>query len=420
MHILFLSHYYPPEVNAPASRTSESAKVWARQGHKVTVVTAAPAHPRGVVYPGYKNSWFSRETIDGVEVIRIWTFLAANEGFGKRILNFLSFPLSVFLHTRSIPKAEVVVSSSPQFFAGLAGWLLKRKRQPWVFEVRDLYPDTVVAVGAMKTGPGIRFLQWLERQAYRHADAIVSVTDSFVPHIRERGATCPIAVVKNGVDLDFYRSEGTEEAVRALREELGLGDRFVAAYVGTHGVCQGLETVLKAAELTRDDPGIVYLLVGDGAEREMLLRMKADRGLDNVLIVGQRPKSDMPAIWSLTGASLVLLRKSETFETVLPSKMFEAMAMRRPMILGVGGEARQLLENAGAGIPVPPEDEKALAEAVRRLAADSNLARQMGESGRRYVEENFDRSRLAKQYSAVLSSVAEQPRKRQSAAVQRG
>lgn len=408
MHILFLSHYYPPEVNAPASRTSESAKTWVRQGHKVTVVTAAPAHPRGIVYPGYRNRWFGREMVDGVEVIRIWTYLAANEGFGKRILNFLSYPLSVLLHLRSIPRADVVVSSSPQFFAGLAGWLLKRRRQPWVFEVRDLYPDTVLAVGAMKRGPGIRFLEWLERQAYARADAIVSVTDSFVGHIRARGATGPIAVIKNGVDLDFFRSEGAAEAGQALRRELGLGDRFVAAYVGTHGMSHGLETVLEAAELLRGEPDIVFLLVGDGSERERLRRMAAERRLDNVRIVGQRPKSDMPGIWNLTDASLVLLRRSDTFKTVLPSKMFEAMAMRRPMILGVEGEARELLDAAGAGIGIVPQDANELAAAVRRLAADPELARGLGESGRRYVEENFDRARLAERYSAFLEQVAEE------------
>jgi glycosyltransferase involved in cell wall biosynthesis len=257
----------------------------------------------------------------------------------------------------------------------------------------------------MKKGIGIRFLEWLERKAYRNADAIVSVTDSFVGHIRERGATCPIEVIKNGVDLDFYRNEGAEDSAQALRAELGLGDRFVAAYVGTHGVSQGLATVLEAAELSRDRPDIVYLLVGDGAEREMLLRMKAERGLDNVLIVGQRPKGDMPAIWSLTDASLVLLRRSDTFKTVLPSKMFEAMAMRRPMVLGVEGEAKALLEAAGAGIAVVPEDAAQLADAVKRLAADPALGMGFGISGRRFVEQNFNRVGLAERYSAFLQQV---------------
>lgn len=408
MHILFLSHYYPPEVNAPASRTSESAKVWVKQGHRVTVVTAAPSHPRGKVYPGYKNRWITRDTLDGVELIRIWTFLAANEGFGRRILNFLSFPLSILLHMRGIPRADVVISSSPQFFAGLAGWLLKRRRQPWVFEVRDLYPDTIVAVGAMRNALGIRFLEWIERQAYRRADAIVSVTDSFVGHIRKRGATCPIAVIKNGVDLAFYRTEGAQEAARALRKELGLGDRFVAAYVGTHGVSQGLETVVEAAALMRDDPSVVFLLVGDGSERERLQRLANKQGLTNIRIVGQRPKADMPAIWGLTDASLVLLRRSDTFKTVLPSKMFEAMAMERPIILGVKGEARAMLDAAGAGIGIEPDNAGELAAVVRRLAREPGEAAALGASGRRYVTEHFDRTRLAERYSEFLEQVSRQ------------
>jgi glycosyltransferase involved in cell wall biosynthesis len=406
MHILFLSHYYPPEVNAPASRTSEMAKIWVQLGHKVTIVTAAPSHPRGIVYPGYRNHWFSRETVDGVELLRIWTFLAANEGFGRRILNFLSYPLSVLLHLRRMPRADVVISSSPQFFAGLAGGLLKRRWRPWVFEVRDLYPDTILAVGAMKRSFAIRMLEGIERGAYRSADAIVSVTDSFVPHIRERGATCPIEVVKNGVDLTFYENEGAQEAGAAFRAELGLEGKFIAAYVGTHGMSQGLATILDAAELTRDEPEIVYLLVGDGAERAALVAERERRGLANVRIIGQRPKSDMPAIWNATDASLVLLRGSDTFKTVLPSKMFEAMAMRRPIILGVEGEARALLDAAAAGIGITPEDAAGLAAAVRRLAADRAAGAAMGDSGRLYVEAHFDRSRLALRYLDFLRQIA--------------
>lgn len=406
MHILFLSHYYPPEVNAPASRTAETAKAWVRMGHSVTIVTAAPSHPRGIVYPGYANRWCTTELLEGVEVIRVWTYLAANEGFGKRILNFLSFPLSIFLHLRRIPRADVVVSSSPQFFAGLAGWLLKGRRRPWVFEVRDLYPESILAVGAMKRGISIRFLEAIERAAYRSADAIVSVTDSFVPHIRALRGREGIAVIKNGVDLDFFDAHGAAEAEgRALRAELGLEGKFVAAYVGTHGVAHGLDTVLEAAGLLHDQPNVAFLLVGDGSERARLLREAGARGLTNVQIIGQRPKSDMPAIWHATDASLVLLRRHDTFKSVLPSKMFEAMSMRCPIILGVEGEARALLDDAGAGIAVVPEKAEDLAAAVRRLARDPTLAARLGDSGRAFVEGNFNRVRLAEQYAAFLEGV---------------
>jgi glycosyltransferase involved in cell wall biosynthesis len=404
MHILFLSHYFPPEVNAPASRTFECARVWAAMGHKVTVVTKAPSHPHGRIYPGFANSWTSREEIFGIDVIRIWTYLAANKGVAKRILNFISYPLSVFLHSRSIPRADIVISSSPQFFAGLAGWLLKRRGRPWVLEIRDLYPESIRAVGLLNRGLALRFLEWVERQAYRRADAIVSVTDSFVPHILERRGAGPIEVIKNGVDLDRFVS-AKPDAASAFRRAHGLEDKFVTSYIGTHGMAQGLDTVLDAAAALADDQHFAFLLVGDGAERQRLLDQVRRRGLANVTMLGQQARNEMPTIWSASDASVVLLKDSPTFRLVIPSKIFEAMAMRVPILLGVEGEARKLVEAAGAGIAFPPERSEALVAAIRRLADDPQKARAMGESGRQFVAENFDRNALAVRYAAFLEQV---------------
>ena len=411
MHILFLTHYYPPEVNAPGARVSETAKAWVAAGHKVTVVTCAPNHPRGEVFPGYENRWFSREMMNGVEVLRLWTYLAANSGSGKRSLNFVSYALSVLLHLHRLPAADVVVSTSGHLFCGLSGWLLKRKRRPWVLEVRDLWPESIVAVGAMKGGPMIRLLEQLERTAYRKADAVVSVTDSFVPHILALRGRGPVEVIKNGVDLSFFTA-GEATAAQALRKELGLEGKFVATYVGTHGMAHGLDAILTAAELLRENRQIAFLLVGDGSERPRLQAERLARGLDNVLIIGERPKSDMPAVWQITDVSLVLLRKLDTFKSVLPSKMFEAMAMRTPMILGVEGEARALLDEAGAGIGITPEDAPELASAVLSLAENPQKASEMGESGRRFVEKNFDRAKLAERYAEFLSQLVVKARKR--------
>lgn len=411
MHVLVLTHYYPPEVNAPASRISEMARAWADSGIRVSVVTCAPNHPRGLLYPGYRNRWFQREERDGIEVIRIWTFLAANEGFARRLINYLSYPFALLFNLPRLPKADIVLSTSPQFFCGLSGLLLRRRRRPWVLEIRDLWPESIVAVGAMKRGLAIRLLEGLERMAYRSADAIVSVTESFVPHILESRGRGPIAVIKNGVDLAFFGSDDRADAGAAFRSELGLTGKFVAAYVGTHGMAHGLDTVLAAAERLRDDERIAFLLVGDGSERERLQAEAARRGLANVRIVGQRPKADMPAIWAATDASLILLRRLDTFKSVLPSKMFEAMAMRRPIVLGVEGEARALLDEAGAGIGIVPEDDAGLAEAIRALAADPDGAGALGESGRRFVAANFDRARLAARYADFLSGIVEQSRR---------
>lgn len=406
MKIMFLSHYYPPEVNAPASRTSEHCRAWAKRGHDVTVVTCQPNHPGGKVYPGFKNRLFQTSMIDGVHVIRLWTFMAANEGFLLRTLNYVSYLLAVTFAMRRLPKPDVVVSTSPQFFCGLAGLSVRIfKRVPWVLEVRDLWPESIVTVGAMKKGWTIRALEAVERFAYRRADFIVPVTDSFVNHITQRGGdTARMSIIKNGVDLALFKQDETGAA--RIRSELNLDGKFIAAYVGTHGMAHGLATILDAADRLRNDSRIVFLLVGDGAERAGLEQQRRDRQLDNVMIVGQRPKSDMPAIWTATGASLILLRRNDLFRKVLPSKMFEAMAMRRPIILGVEGESCALLHSAGAGISIPPEDATALADAVLALASDPALAARFGAAGDTFVRANFDRAELADRYLNLLETAA--------------
>ncbi len=404
MKILVLTHYYPPEVNAPASRLSEHARVWAQAGHDVTVVTSVPNHPTGRAYPGYRNRLWQEETRDGVRVIRLWTWLAANEGFLPRISNYVSYLLSVLVWMWRLPRADVVLSTSPQFFCGLAGWLLKRKRRPWVLEIRDLWPESIVTVGAMKRGAAIRLLEAIERFAYRQADLVVSVTDGFVQHIRERRGGGPIAVVKNGVDLTtFTTPDAAAEA--EFRSAHGLNGKFVAAYVGTHGMAHKLDTVLEAAELLRDRSDIAFLLVGDGAERERLVAEVAARGLSNVVMLGQQPKSAMPGIWAASDAALVLLRRVDTFKTVIPSKMFEAMAMACPMIMGVEGEAKALMEAGGAGIAITPESAAELAAAVTRLADDPAFAAQLGESGRSFVAREFDRRVLAERLLGEMQAL---------------
>jgi len=406
MHILFLSHYYIPEVNAPASRVSEHCRAWAAAGHRVTVVTCAPSHPAGKVYPGYRNRLFSREFIDGVAVVRLWTFIAENKGFAKRTFGYLSYFLAASLAAPFLPRADVIVSTSPQFFCGLAGRMLRAvQRRPWALEIRDLWPESIVTVGAMRRGPGVRLLEALEASAYRSADAVVVVTDSFVDHVEaRRGGRTGVHVVKNGVDLERFRP-GADAA--AAKTRFGLTGKFVVAYVGTHGVAHGLDTALGAAALLQGDTRIAFLFVGDGAERARLVERARTLGLDNVHIVGQLPKDDMPAVWTATDASLIPLKKSDTFTRVLPSKMFEAMAMQRPILLGVEGEARALLEESGGGIAIEPESPGALAAAVRRLADDPVLCASLGTRGGDFARRHFDRKALAARYLDLLETLAE-------------
>lgn len=405
MRIVFFSHYYPPEVNAPASRTSEHARVWAQAGHNVVVVTCAPNHPGGKIYAGYTNRLYQIETIDGVRVVRVWTYMAANNGFLRRTINYLSYAVSSTLAMVWLKRPDVIVSTTPQFFCGLTGLIVQAlRRTPWVLEIRDLWPASIVTVGALRKGIVVRLLQRLEVMAYRRADKIVSVTELFVPHIVAHGGTeNRISVIKNGVDLDLFAPADNGREIKRL---LGLEGCFVAAYIGTHGMAHGLDTILEAADRLRKEPRIIFLLVGDGAERGRLAQRKRKMELDNVVMLGQQPKASMPGIWAATDASLILLRRHDLFKTVLPSKMFEAMAMRLPIILGVEGEARALVEEAGAGIAITPENAEELAAAVTRLAVNPGLAAGLGARGCAHVRKHHDRFELAIRYLDVLKDAA--------------
>ena len=405
MNILFLTHYFPPEVNAPASRTFEHAKLWVKAGHKVTVVTGVPNHPAGKVYPGYRNKLWQKESIEGIEVIRLWTYLSANEGFFRRSLNFASYLVSATLAAPFMRRPDLVVSTSPQFFCGLAGFTVSRlKRRPWVLEIRDLWPETILTVGAMKKGPLVRILEGLADWSYRKADHVVALTDAFKQHIVAHGAEpSRVSVIKNGADLSEF---GAAQNGEAFKREHGLAGKFVAAYVGTHGLCHKLGTVLEAAVRLKHREDIAFLMVGGGAERARLVALKESMDLSNVTMLDQLPKPVMPAVLAAAGASLVLLKKDDLFRTVLPSKMFEAMAMACPIVLGVEGEARVLLEEAGAGIAIAPENADELAAAVVRLADNPGLRAQLGKQGASYVREHFDRSKLALRYLSLLETEA--------------
>lgn len=404
MRILFLSHYFPPEVNAPASRTYEHCKQWVKDGHDVTVVTCAPNHPRGKVYEGYSNKLFQREVKDGIKVIRLWTYVTANEGFVKRTLNYVSYMVAVMFATPFLPKADVVVSTSPQFFNGLVGYFVSRvKRIPWVLEIRDLWPESILVVGAIKNKAIIKSLEYLEMFAYRKADRIVPVTDAFKRYMVGKGiAADKIDVVKNGVDLGFYQAVPEENP---LARELGLEGKFVASYFGTHGMAHHLETVLEAAQELKAQRDLVFLLVGDGADKARLAAMREEMGLENVMMIGQQSKDKMPLLWGLSNVSLVLLKKSDLFKSVIPSKIFESMAMQKPIILGVEGESREIIEVADSGRCIEPESGKQLAEQVMALYENAALCAELGANGRKHVAEHFDRTVLARRYESLMQAL---------------
>jgi colanic acid biosynthesis glycosyl transferase WcaI len=407
MRILFLSHYFFPEGNAPATRVYEMSRRWVRMGHEVTVVTCAPSVPRGVVYAGYANRPYQREVVEGIDVRRVWTYLAANEGSGRRIANYLSFLLTATVAALATPRPDVLIATSPQFFCGWAGVLASGlRRVPFVLEIRDLWPESIVAVGAMRPSRWIRVLEALERRMYAAATRIVTVGEGYRRKLAERGVAAQgVEIVPNGVDLGLFRAGVDASRVRG---EFGLGDAFVCAYVGTIGMGCGLDVALRAGlllrERGRDD--VRLLLVGDGAIRERLEREVREAGLSNVVFTGRLDKARMPEVLAASDACLVHLAKRELFTTVLPSKIFEAAAMSRPIVIGVEGFAAELVASAGAGLCIEPENERELVDAVLRLADDRALAARLGEAGRSEIAARYDYDGLAARYAELLGKLA--------------
>lgn len=406
MRVAFLSMNFPPEVNALAGRTYRHARHWAANGGEVEVVTDVPHFPEGEVYDGYENR-YREELRDGVRVHRVPMYTAPNRGAVRRSASFVSYMASALLHgAQRLRDPDVVAASSPQMLTALAGWGLSRLRSvPFVLEVRDLWPESIVASGAMERNLLVRGLEQVESFLYRQADHVVVVSERFRDHVVERGASPgEVSVIENGIDRDFY-SPPPDEEVRAVRREFGLGDRFVVSYVGTVGMAHRADVLLEAARLC-DDPRIVFVVVGTGAEREALEEKAEAYDGDNFRLVEKQPKERVPALLAATDASVVHLRDRELFETVIPSKLFEAMAMGNPVIHGVRGESREIVEEAGAGIPVPPESPEAIVEAAKELEQNGEIYRTMSERGESYVEEHHDRSRLAERYWKVLEEVA--------------
>ena len=399
MHILFLTDNFPPERNASASRVYERACYWVRWGHRVTIITCAPNFPEGKVHPGYRNRWYQVEEKDGIRVVRVKTFIAANERVVLRTLDFISFMVSACPAGLVQERPDVVVATSPQFFTAVGGWAIAvARRLPFVFELSDLWPASITAVGAMRDSLGLRLIERLELLLYRRAARIVALTQAFKNDLVRRGVDPgKIAVVINGVDLSRFSPQPPDAD---LAKELNLEGCFVIGYIGTHGMAHSLERVLDAAELLRDTPAVRFLFVGSGAAREGLVTESSRRQLDNVVFVPAQPKEKIAAYWSLCDLALVHLKDAPLFSTVIPSKIFEAMAMGRPILLAApDGEAADIMRATGAGVVLPPEDPRGLAEAVKSLsespATVAQLAQRALAAAPLYTREKQARDMLA-------------------------
>lgn len=402
MKILFLTDNFPPEVTPAATRTFEHCKKWVKLGAEVTVITSFPNFPQGKIYEGYANKRIQKEEVEGIHVVRVWTYLAANKGFIRRTIDYLSYAFSSFW-AGLFQNPDIIVATSPHFFITWSGSALSFfKRTPWVFEIRDLWPESIKSVGMLEDGPLYRFLEKIELLLYNSADHIIPNTDAFKKRLVDRDISPDkISVIPNGANLELYTPRETD---RELARSLNLTNKFIVGYLGTMGLAHALDFVIKAISQLNDD-NIHFLFIGEGAEKDNVIRMVNQLNLKNVTFLDPVPKSEIPRYLALIDASLAPLKKSDTFKTVIPSKIFEAGAMGKPMLLGVDGQAREIVEAFDSGLYFEPENTADFINKVTQLAYDKDLQQRLSQGGLKLAKA-YDREKFALEMLEILKKVA--------------
>jgi colanic acid biosynthesis glycosyl transferase WcaI len=399
-------------MGAPAARVSELSQHWAAAGHEVTVLTGFPNHPNGILRPEYRKHFrrlVFRERAEGVNIVRSWLLPFPNRKAHERMLNYGSFCFSAGVTGSFLARPDLVIATSPQLLVGLSGWwVAKMKRVPFILEVRDLWPESLAAVGAGNADSFLyRVLHKIAGFLYRRVQHIVVVTPAFREHLIQHWEVAPekISVVQNGVETTLFCP--TQGAAK-IRKDLAIGDKFIVSYIGTLGMAHGLETMLAAAEhLQASAPEVLFMLVGDGADRERITAIAEAKKLTNLKFVAQQPREKIPAYISVSDVCLVLLKKSEVFDTVIPTKMLEFMSCGRPVILGANGQAKEVLEESRGGLCIEPEDAAGLCEAIQKLRTQQYLRESLGQNGREYIVQNLARERTAAEGLNVLLRILE-------------
>ena len=390
-------------MGAPSARTFEHARRWVELGHDVTVVTGFPNHPTGIIRPEYRGQFVKRERIAGIDLLRTWVYCAANKGFFRRVLNFFSFFFSsLILGAVMTRRPDVVIGTSPQFFCAVAAYLLSRiKRVPFIFEVRDIWPQSAIEMGVLKNRWLIRALEAIEMHLYRRAVLIVPVAESTREYLLNKGIPPEkIKIITNGIDANYLASSSVQP--EEVRRQLGLADKFVVSYIGTHGMAHALDVVLNVAKQFSADSNVHFLFIGEGAEKANLKRLAEQLSLSNLTFLDQQPRERLLGFYRASDVSLVPLRRLAIFRKVLPSKLFELMGVGCPIICSVEGEAARLVANSEAGLCIKPENADDLFAAINKLRFDSELRKQMRANGQQYVKIHYLRSALAEKYLAVI------------------
>jgi glycosyltransferase involved in cell wall biosynthesis len=413
MNIAYYSHYFTPEIGAPSARIYDLARQWIESDNQVQVVTCFPNHPTGRLYPGYQHRCYLHENLEGIEVHRHWTYVTPNKGFVRKTLGHFSYlPAANFISGRHLRSPDVTIGTSPTLFAAMAAaGLAKRRKIPFIMEVRDLWPAIFVELGIIRNRWLIRWLERWEMGLYERAAKVVVVTEAFRRKLIERGLPRDkVFTIPNGADINFWSSK---TCASQMRRRLNLDGRFVVLYIGAHGISHALERILDSAHELQDFPEIHFLFVGEGAEKEKLVQRSKELRLSNTTFADSVGKNEVREFYAMADVCLVPLKDIPLFETFIPSKMFEMMAMGRPIVGSLRGEAADILRRSGSALVVEPENSHELAQAVLRLFHLEDQTRQeMGQLGREFVTAHYSRRALAASYVDVMKEAVAEYRSR--------
>lgn len=408
LHIAYLVQQFPPEVGAGPARVTEMALRWLAEGSRVTVITGMPNRPYGRIFPEYRGKIYLEEDWQGIRVLRSWLYASPKHGLLRTMVNNTSFMVTAAAHALlRAGRPDVLIASSPPFFPHVSGVLLgSLRRVPVVLELRDLWPDYLVGMGVLNFRPAVKALFGLERALLHRSAHVVVVTDSFRRRVVDKGvAPERISVIPNGVETDRYYPSTDAPPIDAL---VRRGEEFIVGYLGNMGAGQGLPTVVDAAaELAANGDPVRIVIAGDGPDRQRVVERAQELGLENVSIHPPIDKAATRAFYNSCDICLVPLAPFPILQETVPSKLFEVMACGRPVIAGLGGEGARIVNESGGGLVISPGDTSALARAIRSIIALSADDRaRMGERGRRYVAEHYNRDMLAARYLETLRTVA--------------
>ncbi len=402
MRILYITQYFIPEACAPPNRAYANAKYLSQKGHKVVILTEMPNHPKGVIFDAYRRKIFCHEKMDGFDVLRVWVYATPNKNFITRLLFYISFMILGFIYAMiNWKQYDTVYVTSPPLFVGAIGIALKHifPKTKFIFEVRDLWPDAAIALNELKNKIFIKLSRRLERACYIISDKIITATNFFKQEIiKKRINKEKIVVVRNGTDVSNWIKVNDEN----ISDRLGLNNKFVVLYAGNLGLAQGLETLLYSANELKNEEDILFLLIGDGLENDRLKTITETRNLRNVMFFDEVPKEEISKYLSIAHCGVVPLKKSKVFSGTVPSKLFDYMACELPVLLGVAGEAREILEESRGGLFYEPENYYELSKQILWLKNHPNIRTQMGKNGRKFVERFYDRRKLAEKIERIL------------------